>query len=494
MPLTAAPSHRPRMEWVVTALLALFLVTPILATKAEADLWGHLRFGLDLLRSRHVPLADPYSFTQDRPWINHEWLSELAMGIAYTLAGVKGLIALKVGIIITGLLIVWRALGPLHPLVRAGLTALMAWSSSALWQTVRPQLWTWLFLIILVRVLQTRRRMWIIPPLFAVWVNLHGGWIVGAGILTAWCAVDATEQFRRSRVIPWPTLLLPVATAAATIVNPYGVELWTFLATTVRTTRPDIVEWDPLWTTPIAIWLPYVVLLASAIAITAMPRTRPTWPMVALLCVLAYGGGRVLRIAFLLGPGFVLVIGAALRAMWPRERWNWVAPSRAAAALAFIPIAAASFAVIVTLKPHLGKITLDDSYWVPDAAAMKALRESHASGRLVTAYNWGQYAIWYLWPDLRVSYDGRRETVYSAATMQVHGAIYRGEPAGDEWLASVRPEYVWLPTERETRRRWLVQHGYRIDVETARSFIAVRNDLATVHASANAAMGGNVFP
>jgi hypothetical protein len=216
--------------------------------------------------------------------------------------------------------------------------------------------------------------------------------------------------------------------------------------------------------------------------------------MVAVLCVLAYGGARVLRIAFLLGPCFVLVIGTALCAVLPRERWNWVAPSRAAAALAFIPIAAASLAVFVTLRPHLGKITVDDSYWVPDVAAMNALRESHASGRLVTAYNWGQYAIWYLWPALRVSYDGRRETVYSAATMQVHGAIYRGEPAGDEWLANVRPEYVWLPTERETRRRWLVQNGYRIDVETARSFIAVRNDIATVRASASGTTRGNVFP
>ena len=52
------------VQFVILALLAL--------TAADADLWGHLTFGRDILASGHVVQADRYSFTSDLPWINHE--------------------------------------------------------------------------------------------------------------------------------------------------------------------------------------------------------------------------------------------------------------------------------------------------------------------------------------------------------------------------------------------------------------------------------------
>src|SRR5262245_21718954 len=64
-------------------------------SQADPDLFGHVRFGLDILRDRDLPSVDPYSFTQDVPWINHEWLSELIMGSTYALYGAPGLMLLK---------------------------------------------------------------------------------------------------------------------------------------------------------------------------------------------------------------------------------------------------------------------------------------------------------------------------------------------------------------------------------------------------------------
>src|SRR6187549_3515302 len=85
--------------------LAAGAVVPIVAvaaiTEADPDLWGHLRFGLDLIATHRIPGVDPYSFTQDRPWVNHEWLSELAMGLAYRAGGVTGLMLLKAALILT---------------------------------------------------------------------------------------------------------------------------------------------------------------------------------------------------------------------------------------------------------------------------------------------------------------------------------------------------------------------------------------------------------
>ena len=73
--------------WVAWSALAMILLS---ATRTDPDLWGHVRFGLDWLHTWKLPRVDPYSFTQDRVWINHEWLSEVAMGSAFDVADRRG--------------------------------------------------------------------------------------------------------------------------------------------------------------------------------------------------------------------------------------------------------------------------------------------------------------------------------------------------------------------------------------------------------------------
>ena len=68
-------------------------------TTTDPDLWGHVRFGLDMLRDGSIPRVDVYSFTSDRAWVNHEWLAELFMAGSYRLGADIGLIFLKLAAI-----------------------------------------------------------------------------------------------------------------------------------------------------------------------------------------------------------------------------------------------------------------------------------------------------------------------------------------------------------------------------------------------------------
>ena len=94
--------------------LALFVALPfvpfVLWTNSDPDLWGHLRFGLDILRDHRLPTVDPYSFTQDVSWVNHEWLHELISASTYHVGGVAGMILLKVAIVTATLAVIGRAL------------------------------------------------------------------------------------------------------------------------------------------------------------------------------------------------------------------------------------------------------------------------------------------------------------------------------------------------------------------------------------------------
>ena len=186
--------HLVAADWVVSAWVWALLLVVIVPARADPDLWGHLRFGLDWLATRSLSYADPYSFTQDRPWINHEWVSEALMALAYTTAGVAGLLVLKILLVALGLVILAGAMAPLPVLVRSACLLLATWSAVApMTLTIRPQLWSWLFTIILARLLlspPTPRLLVVLPLLFALWANTHGGVVFGVALLGAWSGVS----------------------------------------------------------------------------------------------------------------------------------------------------------------------------------------------------------------------------------------------------------------------------------------------------------------
>jgi hypothetical protein len=43
--------------------------------------------------------------------------------------------------------------------------------------------------------------------------------------------------------------------------------------------------------------------------------------------------------------------------------------------------------------------------------------------------------------------DGRRETVYTAATIDAHLDLYEGFPSGLAYARKVNADYVWLPVQ-----------------------------------------------
>ena len=134
----------------------------------------------------------------------------------------------------------------------------------------------------------------------------------------------------------------------------------------------------------------------------------------------------------------------------------------------------------------------------PEAVTGQARQDgafkAEAPGRLVTFYDWGQFAIWHLQPRVRVSMDGRRETVYSDRRVAENKAIVDGTSDGLRTLAEWRPEYIWLPARSAAAKSWLTANGYRLDVETRRSFVGVRDDVSPLVALGAAQPDPPCFP
>src|SRR6185369_4603728 len=116
--------------------------------------------------------------------------------------------------------------------------------------TIRPQLFS-LVTFALILDLQTRRdppepaRFWVAAPLFAVWANLHGGWLLGLSELGLWLAVEMVTARRgwRQRA---GLAAIGIACALATLATPYGIELWARMWETRNASLRDVVEWRGL--------------------------------------------------------------------------------------------------------------------------------------------------------------------------------------------------------------------------------------------------------
>jgi hypothetical protein len=477
----------PRCSLLDVAVVALFALIAILVTHtaADADLWGHLRFGTDLLSTHRLAERDPYSFTADRPWINHEWLAELTTAALYALGGAVGLNLLKLSVIAVIGLLVWST-------ARAGggtrfssglLTAFALLTTYTRTQVLRPQLFSVLFFAVLLFTLIRAERghrapLWLLPLLFCLWANAHGGWIVGLAVLAVWAAFDAIDPYRGGASLSGERLRAPailLASGAATLVNPYGIGLWRFLRETVGLSRPDISDWNPLLALPAGIIAIELILPALAAAAALIRRRRPSWRHAAIIGLLAFGMYRVGRIDAFLQIAVALccapIVVDWLNSVESRlRRKPRLAHSSIVHGMAAAGLIAAS---VATAAVRLDKIVVEGD-WRPDIEAARFIRGAAPNVRLLTWFDWGEYAIWQLAPaGVRVSMDGRRETVYSDRVVGEHFAFYDNKGEAWRYPESIGAERVWLPTRLPVVPT-LEANGWRVIYRTPRSVVLSR--------------------
>jgi hypothetical protein len=434
-------------------VMATVLVVLVAETRVDADLWGHVLFGGPILSSGTIPSVDPYSFTSDIPWTNHEWASELVMYAAFRSGGPVGLVALRLLVVMAVFTLAVLLLRPVRrdPLLHDIALAVLLIGIHTQTVNVRPQLFSILFFAILLRRLMSAERvgmrgLWAIPILFVCWVNFHGGWIVGAGILALWCAFEAAARLRQGEPV-WPVVALVIASAAGVLVNPYGIGMLRFLHQTVSFGRIDIQEWQPVYRLGWLFLAHWLFLVAFATAVIVRAPARPSLRRLILLVVLGVASFQLVRVVGFFAIACVLLVAPELEALASRR-----ASRQAAAPARPVPIApfwlAATVSVVVGLsRLDLGCIRMDkpDLDRTPEPDVVRLVKSNQLRGRMLIWFDWGEYAIWHLYPAIRISFDGRRETVYSARVLDLHYAFYEGRPEGLAYARALNPDYVWVP-------------------------------------------------
>ncbi len=454
---------------LVLALLLIFILAA--RTPLDSDMWWHLRAGQETVQSGRPVLVDQLSTTRlGAAWINHSWLSEVGMYLVYAWGGSLAIGGITALLAVLSMALVYYTLeGP--AILRAFLLILGSVVAAVVWAP-RPQLVSLVLMALVGYLLYLYKwkrldRLWLLPLVFMLWANLHGGFPLGFMLIGCMVAGEflnfllgnrADEALNLKQVLR--LLVWGGISVAALLVNANGVNisLIPFQTVGVKVLQNFVSEWaspdfHQLFQQPF-IWL--VLMLLAAVGFSGKRLDGTDLLTVSLFTYLSLVARRNY------GPFALAALPVLARHLWPAiQAWvgrepvlGWKrrlglarpestespeGPGQAKALPVIRPgvmkavnlalVALIAFTAIgkwyVTANPILVDAYLNSSYPVK---AIDWIRTNHPAGPMLNEYNWGGYLTWFL-RDYPVFVDGRTD-------------LYGDDVLG-QWITAVQAGKGW---------------------------------------------------
>jgi hypothetical protein len=391
------------------------------------DFWWHLKTGEVIVQRGSLMRTDEFSFTAaGTPSPPHAWLAQVIYYLTYRTGGPAQLVALNTALLAAALLPVLSlcliaAGGRVRPAV---LAALLPAVLLAVFGNMRPQVFSFPLLAVFFWVLvgyKTRRwdGLWTLPVLMAVWVNLHGAFVLGLALIGL---VLACESVRRVLRGPSADTLTPrelgklalalAVTAAVTLANPDSYQIFGFVRSIQesRAVQATVLEWQPprmdTWEGVLIFYGPLAVVVLASLRIG---RQLDLTQWVVFVATAAFGmraARNGIWFALLSAP----LLAWALASLGVRR--TAVGPVDTAPRPA-LNIAIASTLVVLTVllspwvRPHLRSNGTGLRAKATPVGAMDYLAQHRLQGHIFHSQIYGDYLIWRLWPEQRSFIDGR---------------------------------------------------------------------------------------
>jgi hypothetical protein len=243
---------------IAVALLVSFWVGGMnsLSALRDADTCWLLALG-KIIASHGLPSSDPFSYTFylmtqmgiARPFVMHQWLSELLLFLTYQTGGLGALILLVstltslTFIVLPGLCLRWARVDTAVVL----LVGSLAQRACAFHFFARPEIFSYLLFALAIDLVTKIIRdespkqtvialIALYAALTAFWCNLHSSFVLAIILSILPLTTRLTRRFFKhqresqpSAPLPVAFFLLPPAAFLASLANPAGVQLWSYL-------------------------------------------------------------------------------------------------------------------------------------------------------------------------------------------------------------------------------------------------------------------------
>ena len=429
---------------------------------ADPDIWWHLRNARNLLQYHSFSRIDTYSFTAaGSPWVSFEWLSEAAFFLGFKVMGLQGILVVYFGLMVLLFAGVYcRSCRAGADCKNAAVVTLGGVLLARVSIAPRTLLFGWLCMTGLLLLLDHFRRsgkgLWMLPLLFALWINLHASWVFGMVVLTLTIASGLVEGewglvvARRWTSGELKKLLLALAASlAALLVNPFGYKLPLYpfdLLLRHQGFMQYIEEWQSVdfgnSNGKLAL-----ILIFSLMAAALFSRHRWRLDEVLLTAFALWTALSHVRFLFFAGLIVAPILAPRLK-LFPSYQRELDKPWLNGGIMAAVVV------VLIFFFPSEAQLhqKVDEEY---PTAALAFMQRQQINGRIFNDYGWGAYMEWNA-PELKAFVDTRLDLFlyngvfddFLRATALKHSF---------EILDKYKIEYVLLPANQPLT--YLLEHS-----------------------------------
>ena len=417
----------------------------------DGDTGYHIRTGEFIIQNWTIPERDIFSFRNPPiPWTAHEWLSEIIMAIVHNVSGLTGTVIFFSFIIALTYFLLFRMLRQesRDVLLGAVIVCFAALSSTPHW-LARPHIFSLALTVVWYHLLnefqyREKNRLFLLPLVILIWVNLHGGYIVGilllgiylVGNLVSWVTNKKTngDHFLQNAKT---LLLVMIVCILVSTINPQGyhILLFPFKVTSDKFLMDHVQEFlSPNFHEP----LPFKYFLLLAIAILA--RSRPTVNWIELILILTFTYMALYSVRYI--TLFVIIIAPILIRLMDQMKLEL--PTKVSK---FLEARSTGFAQIerqtsgyfwlivagsgVIFLGAAGSYQYKFSEELYPVAAVEFLKKENITGNTFTHDGFGDYVIYAAWPQYKVFIDGRTD-MYGAERMKEYLTLAHAMPGWKE--------------------------------------------------------------
>jgi len=425
--------------YIYIALLLILIMA--IRTPLDSDMWWHLKAGEESWINKEVYSIDTFSHTRSgSEWINHSWLSQVAMYLLFNSGGFYAL-SIWVGLCaVSSMAFVYLQMRS-YPLIKSFILILAGIIASVVWSP-RPQIFSLVLFSLMSFLLHEYKKnrkyqilFWFLP-LMLLWANLHAGYSLGFILMGSVVAGEVINNILARDLnarLTWKEIGILILTGILCLliilINPYGVEIWKIPFNTVglETLQDSISEWaSPDFHQ--AFQQPMLIMLLGTMAILGLSNL----PLdgVDLVCLAVFSAAALIaRRNF--GP--FAIIAAPIFARHSAAVFdNWLGNIRSRYVkindlITRIGDSNQDFSpgVLNLINTSLLLLLISASVWkiidvnnvdfilraeaeIFPKDAVDWMNDEQLQGNIYNDYNWGGYLIWKM-PDYPVFSDGRTD-------------------------------------------------------------------------------------